>query len=265
MKNGSSITASNSTSSLQPTKDFPFKAEGIAFCIAFVLAGVFIVGGNSLTVILFAVNRRRRKKSLFLVISMAFADLMLGAITLPIYIIYFIGKDYGLWRVKSLPYLFVSYFIVDTVFSQASFIFATLISVERFYAIYWPLKHRTLSMRAYRIVIVMAWTLAILVSAIYNLLFRLISAKHCLYFWIPYALTLVAIICGCNIGIWRKSRHRNIVSHQIRAVQNQRLTKTLLFVSVLASVCWLPLIVMNFYTLFLSCVRFLFTWTWLTF
>ena len=246
MKNGSSITASNSTSSLQPTKDFPFKAEGIAFCIAFVLADVFIVGGNLFPVILFAVNKRRRKKSLFLVISMAFADLMLGAITLPIYIIYFIGKDYGLWRVKSLPYLFVSYFIVDTVFSQASLISATLISVERFYAIYWSLKHRTLSMRAYRIVILMAWTLAILVSAIYNLLFRLLSAKHCLYFWIPYALTLVAIICGCNIVIWRKSRHRNIVSHQIRAVQNQRLTKTLLFVSVLASVCWLPLIVMNF-------------------
>ena len=247
MNNGSALTGLNSTSSLLTTKDFPFKAEGIAFCIAFVLAGVFIVGGNLLTVILFAVNKKRRKKSLFLVISMAFADLMLGAITLPIYIIYFIGNDYGLWSVRSPPYLFVCYFIVDTLFSQASLISATLISVERFYAIYWPLKHRTLSMRAYRIVILMAWTLAILVSAIYNLLFRLISAKHCLYFWIPYAMTLVAIICGCNIGIWRKSRHRNITSQQNnRALQNQRLTRTLLFVSVLASLCWLPLIIMNF-------------------
>ena len=246
MKNGSAITGSNSTSSLQPTKDFPFKAEGIAFCIAFVLADVFIVGGNSLTVILFAVNKRRRKKSLFLVISMAFADLMLGAITLPIYIIYFIGKDYGLWRVKSPQYLLVCYYIIDTFFSQASLISAVLISVERFYAIYWPLKHRTLSMRAYRIVIVMAWTLAILFSAIYNLLNWLISIKYGTFFGIPYLLALVAIICGCNIGIWRKSRHRNIASQQNRAVQNQRLTKTLLFVSVLASVCWLPLIVMNF-------------------
>ena len=246
MNNGSALTGLNSTSSLMATEDFPSKAEGIAFFVAFVLAGVFIVGGNLLTVILFAVNKKRRKNSLFLVISMAFADLMLGAITLPIYIIYFIGNDYGLWNVKTLPYLFVCYFIVDTLFSQASLISATLISVERFYAIYWPLKHRTLSMRAYRIVIFMAWTLAILVSAIYNLLFRLISAKHCLYFWIPYAMTLVAIICGCNIGIWRKSRHRNVTSLQNRALQNQRLTRTLLFVSVLASLCWLPLIIMNF-------------------
>ena len=246
MKNGSAITGSNSTSSLLATKDSPFKAEGIAFCIAFVLADVFIVGGNSLTVILFAVNRRRRKKSLFLVISMAFADLMLGAITSPIYIIYFIGKDYGLWRVKSLPYLLVSYYIVDTFFSQASLISAVLISVERFYAIYWPLRHRILSMRAYRIVIVMAWTLAILFSAIYNLLCWLISDKYGTFFGIPYVLALVAIKCGCNIGIWRKSQHRDIASQQNRAVQNKRLTKTLLVVSVLASVCWLPLIVMNF-------------------
>ena len=242
MNNGSALTDSNSTSSLLATEGFPSKAEGIAFCIAFVLADVFIVGENLLTVILFAVNKKRRKKSLFLVISMVFADLMLGAITLPIYIIYFIGNNYGLWRVKSPPYLFVCYFIVDTLFSQASLISATLISVERFYAIYWPLKHRTLSMRAYRIVILMAWTLAVLVSAIYNLLFQLISEKHCLYFWIPYALTLVAILCGCNICIWRKSRYRNITPQQNnRALQNKRLTRTLLFVSVLSSVCWLPL------------------------
>ena len=247
MNNGSALTGLNSTSSLLDTKDFPFKAEGIAFCIAFILADVFIVGGNLLTVILFAVNKKCRKKRFFQVISMAFADLMLGAITLPIYIIYFIGNVYGLWSVRWPPYFLVCYFIVDTLFSQASIISATLISVERFYAIYWPLKHRTLSMRAYLIVILMAWTLAILFSAIYNLLCWLISGKHCLYFWIPYALALVAILCACNIGIWRKFRHRNITSQQNnRALQNQRLTRTLLFVSLLALVCWLPLIIMNF-------------------
>ena len=46
MNNGSALTGLNSTSSLMATEDFPSEAEGIAFCIAFVLAGVFIVGGN---------------------------------------------------------------------------------------------------------------------------------------------------------------------------------------------------------------------------
>ena len=60
-------------------------AEGIALCAAFILIFLFIVGGNLLTVVLFAVDRRLRKRSLLLVINMAFADLMLGTVALPIY------------------------------------------------------------------------------------------------------------------------------------------------------------------------------------
>ena len=50
-------------------------AEGIAFCTGFILSFVFIVVGNLLVIVLFAVNRRLRKRSLFLIINMAFADL----------------------------------------------------------------------------------------------------------------------------------------------------------------------------------------------
>ena len=45
------------------------------------------------------------------------------------------------------------YRIVDTLFSQASLISAAFVSGERFYAIYWPFKHQTLSTRAYSIII----------------------------------------------------------------------------------------------------------------
>ncbi len=62
------------------------KAEVIALCVAFVFESVFISIGNLLTIVLFTVNKGLRKKSLFLVINMAFADLMLGAVILPIYI-----------------------------------------------------------------------------------------------------------------------------------------------------------------------------------
>ena len=45
------------------------KFEGIAWCIAFMLEAVYIVLGNFLTLVLFAVNKRIRKSSLFLVIN----------------------------------------------------------------------------------------------------------------------------------------------------------------------------------------------------
>ena len=250
MKNTSAanITLENGTAS--SITAVPSKAEGIALCSAFMLTSVLIVAGNLLTIVLFAMNKTLRKKSLFLAINLAFADLVLGSVSLPIFI-YEVGSYYklwtdgtgGLWNNKSFS---TFYMIVDTAFSQASLISAAFISCERFYAIYWPLKHRTLSTRAYRIVIFMAWILALLISAIWtgsNLLF---SLKHSMFVWVPYTLILTIIICGCNVGIWRKFQQVSVASQQQnKAALNKRLTKTLLFVSVLALLSWLPLIVLN--------------------
>ena len=62
-----------------------------------------------------------------------------------------------------------------------------------------------------------------------------------------YTLFLLLIVCGLNIGIWKKFQHGTIVSHQQnRASQNQRLTETLLFVSIVALASWLPIIVYYF-------------------
>lgn len=45
-------------------------------------------GGNLFTIVLFAVEKRLRKKSLFVVINMAFADMMFGAVSLPLFVYY---------------------------------------------------------------------------------------------------------------------------------------------------------------------------------
>ena len=126
----------------------PSKAEGIAWCSAFISLSVFIVVGNLLTIVLFARNKTLRKKSLFLVINMAFADLMMGALTLP-FDIRSLGANFNLW-IRSVN-MRLAYFsaITDSVPIVATLNSAAAISGERFYAIYWPFKHRTLSMRAY--------------------------------------------------------------------------------------------------------------------
>ena len=128
------------------------KAEGVAWCSASILTSVFVVVGNLLTIVLFASNKTIRKKSLFLVINMAFADLMLGALCLPLNI-YYLGAIYQLWKQSVNMPLVYFLVIVDTVSIVATLNSAASISGERFYAIYWPFKHRTLSMREYRIVI----------------------------------------------------------------------------------------------------------------
>ncbi|CAH3030613.1 unnamed protein product [Porites evermanni] len=139
---------------------------------------------------------------------MAFADVVLGALCLPLYLYVWVGPSYQLWDIAyeiQAP-LLTFWDVSDTIFSQASLISAVFISCERFFAVYWPLRQRTLSMRAYRIVIAMVWSLAVLVYI-----------------------------------------QRNIASHQLsRASQNKRLTNTLLFVSAIAVLSWLPLVIANY-------------------
>ena len=241
MKNISSNVRSNDTSSRYP----PTEAEGIAVCSVFIVADVFIVSGNLLTLALFALSKKLRKRSLFMVINMAFSDLLLGSLTLPIYIV-IVGSSYRLWNFKISRDFEMSFYFVDTALSQASLISAVFISLERFHAVYWPLQHRTLSLRAYRVGISVVWVLSILVSTICNVLAWFKTFNDSLYFWIPYAVTLLLLLCSCNIGIWRKSQHRAVVSQQ-NIVNSQRLTKTLLFVSMLSLICWLPLVVLNYF------------------
>ena len=229
-----------------PTEEVPSKQEGIAICSVFVLEAVLIVVGNLLTIVLFAMNKDLRKKSLYLVINMAFADLVLGALFLPARI-YLVGDEYYLWTASvNLPAFYGFFNIVDTAFLQGSLISAALISVERFHAIYWPLKHRTLSKRTYRIAIFMSWTLSTVVSAIFAALTLYVSSKIAVCTMASHFLTLLFIVCGCNIGIWRKYQQRITSQQQNRDLQNKRLTKTLLLVSVVSLLSWLPVIVVNF-------------------
>ena len=236
-------TSENATDS---SRIVPSKAEGIALCTAFMLTFVFIVVGNLLTIVLFAVNRSLRKRSLFLVINMACADLMLGTVSLLIYI-YIVGKNFQLWRGGWSISLSIFYTTVDCFFLQASLISAAFVSGERFYVIYFPFKHRTaLSMQAYRIIIFTVWALTLVITALWTTLYFLISYKLAIYVWMLYILIVLFIICGCNIGIWRKLRHGNIASQQQnRDSQNKRLTKTLMLVSILSLLSSLPLIIFN--------------------
>ena len=67
MKNiSTTIVPSNSSTFMQ---HLPPEVEGIAWCIAFMLEAVYIVLGNLRTLVLFAVKKSLRKRSLLLVIN----------------------------------------------------------------------------------------------------------------------------------------------------------------------------------------------------
>ena len=237
----------NRSAASRSSLDLPPKAYRIAWCSLYGVEALLIVITNSLTIILFVLNKKLRKKSLLFVISMAFADLMFGTV-LPLRI-YFLGNRYQLWTARLYKPLRIFCDISQMIFLRVSLTSAALMSGERFYAIYWPLKHRALTERAYYIVIAMVWVLTALFCTILfpRLRFTTLDAKHIVHAFAAYLLALLVIVCGCNIGIWRKFQRRSIApQQQNRAAQNQRLTKTLLFVSFVAVLSWLPYILVKF-------------------
>ena len=240
--NTTSATNISKKSGSGSSMNVPSNAEGIVWCSLFAMLSVLIVVGNLLTIVLFAVNKKLRKKSLFLVINMAFVDMMLGALALPLLIYNTLGvKLYQLWTGSINIPLFYFSDIVDIVSMVASLTSAAMISCDRFYAIYRPFKHRTLTVRTYRIASFTVWTVALLFAGLRFLL----SREQFMYLWLPFSLTLTIAICGCNIAVWRTFQNGNFASQQQnRDAQNERLTKTLLFVSILALLCWLPVIVL---------------------
>ena len=242
IESSSENTTSNNTSC--SSTDVFTEAEVIAWCSAFSLISVLIVTGNLLTIALFAIYKKVRKNCFFLVINMACADLLIGAVSLPIYIYKAVITVLRTARINLPLWTFHSVFSV--VCLQASITFAALISCERLYATRWPLRSRTLSGRAYAIVIILAWTLVLLSSAILSVLRIFVSKVAYFSFWVSYTFALTFVICVCSIGIWRRFEHRRIPSiRQNRALQSRRLTKTLIFISLLALLSWIPIIILN--------------------
>ena len=232
-----------------PALDVRNRTEGSAVSVAFVIEAVLIIGGNVLIIAFFALEKKERKKSFYLVFNMAFADVLLGAVSLPLFTYLSIGPDYQLWRSSSHRDVFESFWSVsDTILMHSSLIFAVCISCERFYAIFWPLKYRALSRRTYRIVAIMIWASVILVScAMFAMMqFAQLSLQNAYPLAMTFELICLLIVCACNIGIFKKFKQGKIASQRQNSQNRVNLNKHLLLVSVLAVLTYLPLIIVNF-------------------
>ena len=225
----------NETSST--AREFLSKAQVIAWCFPF-SSTVLAVVGKLLTIALFAFKKKfGTKKSLYLVMNVAFADLSFAGVCFSVRIFSLVAHKQCFHFEDLLR--FFELFILRLPTSQASFITVVLMAAERFNAIYWPLKHRTISMPTW-LVILTTWTLAFLLTVF---LLYLTNSRPLAQnaFICLYGLFLVVTICSLNISIWKKFQQKSVPHyHQNRALQNQRLTKALFLVSVFTLSSWIP-------------------------
>ena len=138
-----------------------YSPECITWMVVGLTESVIITALNSLTVIAFCRDRNLRKRSTYLVISLAVADMLSGGSSA---LNFFddVGETWNLWRHNRaywyIPQVFILWFPVCSLTNM------TVISLERLNATFWPFRHRTIKKAVYWVLIIAIWLKALLFS-----------------------------------------------------------------------------------------------------
>ena len=219
-----------------------------ALLFAAILESLIIIVGNVFAIVVFWKHRNRLKRTSFLLINLAVTDLLVGftePIALgPFDILTHLKENVGINKARntniSTPF--------QVTFSFASVFFLTLISLERAYALIWPLHHRIASTKGYIYIVILAW-----IAAIFTGTLTLLAVYDILDFaqWIV-AFGCVMVLCLFTICVSYLTirtilkRVPPIVgthNRQNEQQQNAKLSKTLFVVITASLLFWIPSIV----------------------
>ena len=218
---------------------------------------LIIVLDNIFTIYVFWKHRTRLKRTSFLLINLAVADLLVGLIeTLAIGTskISLQSKEQELIKTATYKSILSAF---QTTSAFASVFFLALISLERAYALIWPLRHRASSTKNYICSVFFVWVAAIsIASALSSLsVYGLMDYLHWTVAYCSIIFLCLLIICASYLII-RKRLHRRVPvlemvhNRQSGAEQNTKLSKTLFIVIAASLICWIPAIVVY-------CIHFL--------
>ena len=199
----------------------------------FSVMAFLIIVGNSLTIATL-LRKKFRKRQQFLLISLAFADLLVGCAT-TLYVI----AQCGLFA------LFFVFSIFDMFAGLSSIFHLAVISLERLHATLRPFRHRQLSLKAYWVAIATPWVLSSSVSTLMKTWFRgMLHGVHLIIVLICLTTPLL-IMCFSYLAIWRKRRisHENVRS--FRQNQEARFSKSIFLVTAASFLAWTPFLFLN--------------------
>ena len=217
-------------------------------CITQMVVGltesVTIIALNSLTVIAFCRDRNLRKRSTYLVISLAVADMLSGGISAHD-LLYNVGEMCNFWGHNRaywyIPQVFILWFPVCSLTNM------TVISLERLNATFWPFRHRTIKKSVYWVLIIAIWLTALLFScALEMMIYYRREWDYYLYTWSSLMSICLLVICVSYVFIVVKFRPVNQPRHHGAANRERKLTLTVFTVTSLSLLFWLPYIITFF-------------------
>ena len=205
------------------------------FSVVYALESLLIIVGNAFTIFVFWTRRHTLKRTGYLLINLAVADLLVGVST----VIEIIKQS------KHYDTLFSAF---QYVCSCASVFCLVTISLERVYAIIWPLRHRTASSYAYILSIALVWIAGLSVGLVFILAILQIVPRVCDPIVTNFSLvSALFIFVAAYVTLRNRMKHTapELEAHERNTMeQNLKLSRTLFLMIALSLLLWLPSIVL---------------------
>ena len=218
---------------LHPSECFILFTVFTAECVA-------IVTVNLLSIILFIKNRSLRTRSMYLVMSITVADLLVGSVSGSVdsfYIQHFFCPSVKFY---SLPLeVYIAFNVITLSFPLISLTNIAVISVERFHATFRPFRHRLIKRRVYVATIAVVWVFPIITSVIVGI--GLFLIKHHLYLFESHCCLCLIVTFVSYTSILFKFRFgAHPQRNRAVALRQRKLTVTLFITTVVSFLLWLP-------------------------
>ena len=213
---------------------------GLTECVAMVTL-------NIITIIVLVKNRNLRKRSTYLVINLAVADMLVGGFATRD-LFYWFGAVYcNVWKYNSIDP--VADYVLDTLFhlfAVSSVTNIAAISVERLHATVRPFRHRLIKKWVYALIIAVVWVTAGLLSIALTVLWVFKGLSYYSNLLNSFIAVCLLVICISYASIVIKIRCGAQPQHHGAASRERKLTMTLSMVTVVSLLLYLPITIIYF-------------------
>ncbi|KAL9983708.1 hypothetical protein ACROYT_G005925 [Oculina patagonica] len=273
MSNASNGTGANATNATAPLPFFPTNIK-IGMTTAYAVIFIIALLGNTfgLLVVLKKSSRSTSVTNLFIA-NMAVADLLLTVTVMPFQVAYF--YRFNIWFGGTLGNITCkALFYVIPISIAATVLTMMLISFDRFYAIFFPLREKIF--RKPKILSAIIWILSFVLMVPYPILFRVefdpfINDYVCLQVWpwedpndptfqetyrvlkifhstvfvvlyaLPLAITIVIYFLICR-KLWLRKIPGNVTDSNRAAAEKskRKVVRLLVVIVVMFALCWFP-------------------------
>ena len=230
------------------TSSFPLfsASECIPVIILFGMEAVAILTLNTVTIVVYLKDCSVRKRSMYLVINLAFADMFVAGLVITE--CWFMGSNCKFWMINSLN--LHSFRVIQVWYrftSLASVTNLTAISLERMHATFRPFRHLLIKKKMFAAAVAAVWIITGFCSAIDILVvfhsFPIEPSRGLSTLYFSFLLFLLLIILVSYSSIAGKIVRGNQSHHHGATGRERKLTKTLFNVTVVSFLLTQPFII----------------------